>query len=351
MGVHACTGAPAAARIKAAVASALDDAGLSLPGGELVVAIDGCSSACIRRSLEAQGVSPLAVTLEEFGVAPDEDVHGPRTELLRHAIVERLKAQATSASPPVRLRREAPPQGVKGAESRAHTSDDYLYAVHLLTSPVAACGSVVTNRPTTATRIADALSVTRVSAGEALARLEASGHVSRGPAKEVLLTGAGHSAVEQVVRRHRLVERFLVDVLGCSVAESYGLALELRDAFPDVLTGRIEALVAASTHCPHGWPLDPADDLGFASTLTAASALPPGATGTVAALVERDAAALARLSRYGVEPGTAIEVRSHDPRGTVVFVEGRSRVLQVDDAAATLVARAEPGGATRASTH
>jgi DtxR family Mn-dependent transcriptional regulator len=338
--VHACTGARAAARIRPAVATAFDDEGL----GEIVVAIDGCSSACTRRSLEAQGLTPLAVTLEELGFEPDEDVRGARGEELRDAIAGRLREQAGSAAAPARLRRQVSRPGVRVTDGRGHTSDDYLYAIHLLTSPVAACGSVVADWPTTAARIADALSVTRVSAGEALARLEASGQVVRGPGKEVLLSPRGRAAVAQIVRRHRIVERFLVDVLGCSVAESYRLTLEIRDALPRTLIERIEALVAASTHCPHGWPLDPAGDTEFARDLVAASALPPGATGTVAALVERNADVLAELSRIGLEPGTHIVVRSQRPRTTVISVGDQAHHLGADAAAATLVARAGRSG-------
>jgi DtxR family Mn-dependent transcriptional regulator len=327
--VRACTGAASAAKVAAALERVL-------PADGAPVVVDGCGWACARRSLEARGIAPFAVMLEEFGVESDEDVRGDALAALRDRILGRLEEQARST--PERLRRTAAGRDVRVMDAPGHTPDDYLYAIRLLTSPVAACGAVVEDWPTTAARIGQALAVTRPTAGEALARLEATGHVVRGPSREVLLTPAGREAASRVVCRHRLVERFLVDVLRYSVAEAYPLALEVRRGMPQVLLDRIAKLVGDAARCPHGWPLDPAGDFELAAGLVAVSSLPPEASGVVVALVEEDAGVLARLAGLGVVPGARISVRAQAPR-TAVLVEGRDVELPRADAEATLVAR------------
>ena len=73
-----------------------------------------------------------------------------------------------------------------------------------------------------------------------LKRLEAEGLVERGDHKEALLTAAGTVRAERVVRKHRLIERFLTDFLGYTAAEAHVHADELGDTFSEDMVERIE---------------------------------------------------------------------------------------------------------------
>lgn len=335
--IRSCAGSAAAVQLADEIAPVLDLGDLEQPRGGQIVAIDGCSSACTRRTLEARGLKPLAISLDQFGVLPDEDIRRRDLAPLRANVLERLEACATVSVRQPRRRGTSAAARVRGSTKLAHSGDDYLYAVHLLTSPVANCGAVIADTPTVAAHVAGALSVTRATAGEMLTRLEAKGLLTRGPAKEILLTAAGRAAAEHVVHRHRLVERFLVDILDYSPAESYGLALETRDAFPDIVTERLATLTARSAHCPHGWPVDPASDQDFAADLVALSTLPGGARATVAAMIEHDPALLERLFAHGLAPGASLAVIACSDV-VEIDVDGTPHLLDHEEAAAILVA-------------
>src|SRR5881398_4068428 len=101
------------------------------------------------------------------------------------------------------------------------------------------------------------LHVSRASAGEMLKRLEAEGLIERGRRKEALLTASGRVRAEQVVRKHRIIERLLTDFMGYTGAEAHVHADELGDTFSDDMIERIDEKLGHPQRCPHGWPVDP----------------------------------------------------------------------------------------------
>ncbi len=244
-----------AARLRAleAVSAAESDA----------IAIDGCASACASRRLEAKGVRTAAIGLHELDESGGGELDEQAIEALVDRVVERLRAPRPSE--PAARRRAPRPPAVRLDERRSHTTSDYLFAVYTLTSTVVACGAVATDLPTLGAHVALALSISRPAAGEALSRLEQRGLIERGPGKEILLTQPGRDQAEQVVRRHRVAERFVTDVLGYSAAESYELALRIRAGLDDSVVERLVELLPSPGCCPHGWPFDPAAD-GAAGT-------------------------------------------------------------------------------------
>src|SRR5215218_10152116 len=110
-----------------------------------------------------------------------------------------------------------------------HSVDDYLETIYFLAFPIGEYRPQDTGLPTLASRVAEMLGVSRASAGEMLKRLEAEGLVERGEHKEALLTETGRERAEHVVRRHRIIERFLTDFLAYTPAESHVHADELGD--------------------------------------------------------------------------------------------------------------------------
>src|SRR5215212_7935889 len=108
-----------------------------------------------------------------------------------------------------------------------HSIDDYLETIYFLAFPIGEYTPRGAGSPPLASRVAEMLGVSRASAGEMLKRLEAEGLIERGERKEALLTERGREEAKRVVRRHRLIERFLTDFMGYTPAESHVQADEL----------------------------------------------------------------------------------------------------------------------------
>ena len=141
------------------------------------------------------------------------------------------------------------------AHGHGHSVDEYLETIYFLAFPIGEY------RPATASnaiasRVAEMLGVSRASAGEMLKRLEAEGLVERGEQKEAILTPTGIERAERVVRKHRLIERFLTDFMGYTAAESHVHADELGDTFSDDMVERINERLGYPDRCPHGWPIE-----------------------------------------------------------------------------------------------
>src|SRR5712691_2718278 len=98
--------------------------------------------------------------------------------------------------------------------AQGHSVDEYLETIYFLAFPIGEYRPQSTGSPTLASRVAEMLGVSRASAGEMLKRLEAEGLVERGEHKEAILTSSGRVRAEKVVRKHRLIERWLTDFLG-----------------------------------------------------------------------------------------------------------------------------------------
>jgi DtxR family Mn-dependent transcriptional regulator len=302
------------------------------------VAIDGCESACVSRKLEAAGVSAAVVGLHELGVgAADVPEEAAAHDALLAELHERLARKPARAA----RRRRTPPPGRLERRHGKHSIDDYLHALYALGSPVVACGAVASGVPTIAAHVAEALSVSRPSAGEMLARLGRAGYVEHGGRKEILLTPAGRLAAERVVRRQRVAERFLTDMLGYSAAESHDLAVGIRRGFDDAMVERVADVLTAPAECPHGWPLDPARDREHAANLVSLAARPPGSRVRVAALAESEAAGLGRLERLGIELGAEVAVLERRPDALDVAVGAVRRRVDVVDAALALTRACE----------
>src|SRR6188508_3559889 len=141
--------------------------------------------------------------------------------------------------------------------AQGHSVDEYLETIYFLAFPIGEYRPQETGLPTLSARVAEMLGVSRASAGEMLKRLEADGLVERGEQKEAILTPEGAERAKHVVRKHRLIERFLTDFMGYTAAESHVHADELGDTFTDDMIERINVRLDRPDRCPHGWPVDP----------------------------------------------------------------------------------------------
>ncbi len=342
--MQACAGAPELAHLAAEVAGRLHDLGMratvlapdaAAPGAgpdTVAVALDGCQAACSRRALEARGLRTAGIVAGE-GAGGEGGVTVDR-------IVARLREDGFAPAPTAR-RRVPPPRAPRPAArpSRAHSVNDYLRAIHTLASPLAACGAVVDGAPALAAHVSQLLGVSRPTSGEMLRRLEEAGLVERGANREVFLTDIGRAMAEQAVRRHRVVECFLVDYLGTSPADAPVEASLVEAGMDDELVERIYERLGRPERCPHGWPVDPSQDREERRKLVALSSLSPGRRAVVAGLAEGDGALLRRLLELGLVPGAEVAVERKGPTGdpVIAVVAGRRRRLARAAAEAVLV--------------
>jgi DtxR family Mn-dependent transcriptional regulator len=108
--------------------------------------------------------------------------------------------------------------------------------------------------PMTGANLARAMHVSPPTVHEMIGRLERDGYITRNPDKSIVFTESGRGDASRIVRRHRLVERFLTDVLGIPWHEVHEEAERLEHAMSPVLEERMRAAIGDATTCPHGHP-------------------------------------------------------------------------------------------------
>jgi DtxR family Mn-dependent transcriptional regulator len=109
--------------------------------------------------------------------------------------------------------------------------------------------------PITGANIARAMRLSAPTVHEMIGRLERDGYVSRSDDKSLSFTTDGREHARAIVRRHRLIERFLTDVLGIPWDEVHEEAERLEHAMSPVLEERMLAAIGGATTCPHGHPI------------------------------------------------------------------------------------------------
>src|SRR4051812_26248696 len=130
--------------------------------------------------------------------------------------------------------------------------------------------------PMTGANVARAMQLSAPTVHEMVGRLERDGYITRAADKSISFTDEGREHAETVVRRHRLIERFLTDVLGIPWDEVHEEAERLEHAMSPALEGRMLAAIGDAKTCPHGHPIQagsriegvPLADLEPAATVT-----------------------------------------------------------------------------------
>ncbi len=170
--------------------------------------------------------------------------------------------------------------------------------------------------PITTTGLAARLGTSAPNVSETLRRLAGQGLVAYEPYRPVQLTAAGERLALAMVRRHRLIEAFLVEVLGYRWDEVHDEAERLEHAVSDDLLARIDSRLGHPSHDPHGHQI-PAPDgaLPGAGGLTRLSECSPGRY-RVVEVSDADPAVLAELAGLGVRPGELVDAEL--PAGAAV---------------------------------
>jgi DtxR family Mn-dependent transcriptional regulator len=172
-------------------------------------------------------------------------------------------------------------------------------------------------------RIAERLEISRPAVSEMIRRLESAGLVSVDGS--IKLTVAGNTLAEQVVRRHRLAERFLTDILELSWADAHTEAGKWEHVISEPVEKAMMRVLGDPTTCPHGNPI-PGSDYSAPTTVTL-DGLQPGSSFTVARIPEELEFApglLKYLEEAAVVPGQSGTITAASPDGTLTLdIDGR----------------------------
>src|SRR5580700_8584543 len=109
--------------------------------------------------------------------------------------------------------------------------------------------------PMTGANVARAMQLSAPTVHEMVGRLERDGYIVRARDRTIAFTAEGSAHAEGIVRRHRLIERFLTDVLGIPWDEVHEEAERLEHAMSPVLEERMLTAIGDATTCPHGHPI------------------------------------------------------------------------------------------------
>ena len=159
-------------------------------------------------------------------------------------------------------------------------------------------------------------------------RLADRGLVDHEPYHGVELTLAGSRVAIAAIRRHRIVERFLADMLGYAWNEADRLATNFEHELPQEVEDRLFVALHRPAACPHGFPI-PAKETAEMPEMPPLYALEPGDTAVVAVPGSTDPEIVKFLGTLGLVPGVTVEVKEKHPfDGPLVLrVDGKDRTL------------------------
>lgn len=196
------------------------------------------------------------------------------------------------------------------------SSEEYLEAVYKLQQR---------EHPVRISKLAHSLGVAPASVTEMTKRLAQEGYLNRAEGVGVCLTQQGREAALKTVRKHRIVERFLTDVLGLPWEKVHDEACRFEHVVSDEVEEGLERLLGEPTTCPHGFPIPERDARAAKDTQGAVPLcdLATGQSGKILAVDEEDPAMLSYLASLGLLPDVAIKVSEVAPFGGPQLVEVR----------------------------
>ena len=206
------------------------------------------------------------------------------------------------------------------ATQTSPATEEYLQAVYTLADEG---GQVIS------ARLAEFLRISAAAVSEMVHRLERDGLVRLDEKKEVRFTERGYAAASSIVRRHRLAERMLVDLLGYEWWKTHEEAERIEHAMSPEMEERLVRVLGDPQTCPHGNPM-PGTKPRPTRPL---ERLAPGERAAVERIpdqFEHEPGFLEYLDTQGVKPGVTVEMVARDADTLRVKVGGTVRTLRPD---------------------
>ena len=185
---------------------------------------------------------------------------------------------------------------------------EYLLAIHAMAEET---------DPVIAARLAERLKVTPATVSETLERLKKAGLIHIVARHGITLTDDGRAIVDEVLRRQRLSERWLVETLGLDWAEAHAAARAMEAAISPRIAERLNAILGHPTTCPHGNPIrEPGTIASDAAPLVSLDRVEAGAVVVLERIAEEGEHArdlLTFLERHQLRPGARLTVAAVEP--------------------------------------
>jgi DtxR family transcriptional regulator, Mn-dependent transcriptional regulator len=192
--------------------------------------------------------------------------------------------------------------------------------------------------PMTGANVARAMQLSAPTVHEMIGRLERDGYITRAEDKTISFTDSGRDHAEGIVRRHRLIERFLTDVLGIPWDEVHEEAERLEHAMSPVLESRMLDAIGDAKTCPHGHPITG----GTRIEGVPLADVEQGASVTILRFENEAEDLLHYLMESGLEPGlTGTLTATSDDEVTFTAKDGRESTVTFS-VAETVSALADP---------
>jgi len=194
-----------------------------------------------------------------------------------------------------------------------------------------------TETPVSTSSLAADLGVSLPAVTEMMQRLAAEGLIEYEPNKGATLTAEGSRAAITTIRRHRLWERFLTDILGLKWDKVHEEACRLEHATSPETEDRLASLMSETDTCPHGHPIPDKDGNIPDQGVGLLSEFEPGQKVRIAAIGRETPDLLRKVEKWGLKPGVVVSIESKDSKGSMgLKLDDREVVLKKDSAAALL---------------
>lgn len=182
--------------------------------------------------------------------------------------------------------------------------------------------------PVQTNELAHALGLTAPAVTDMAKKLAERGLVDYTPYRGLRLTSSGRREATRALRRHRIVERFLTDMLGFPWSDAHDLASQFEHEVPDEVEVRLYAALHKPASCPHGFPIPEVPEDSFPAVMTLYE-LEPGEVSEVATVLEEGPDILEFIDSLGLFPGSKVEALQKMPFDgpLVVRVEGVERTV------------------------
>lgn len=205
-------------------------------------------------------------------------------------------------------------------EPLTRSVEDYLKAIYQL-SPE--------GRPASTSEIAHLLALSPPSVTGMVKRLSEHGLLEHVPYRGVQLTGEGRRAALRMVRRHRLIEAYLVEFLGYSWDTVHEEAERLEHAVSDTMVERMATALGNPEVDPHGDPIPSADGFIQELSCTPLTDVPVGETVEIHRVHESQPERLRYIGSLGLKPGVQVTVIDRQPFDDLITleVEGQQHVI------------------------
>jgi len=210
------------------------------------------------------------------------------------------------------------------------TIEDYLHAVHNM---------IREGRTVIAARLTKRMGVAAPTVWATVQRMQRDGLVELNPRKEITLSEAGLAAAESIMRRHRLTECLLVDILGLEWYEAHEEAHRIEHAISPRVEARILEVLGNPSTCPHGNPI-PGHAREAPPATVALNSLSEGDEATMESILEdaeEDRDLLRYLQKNGLVPGARLRIAEVTPSNATMTVEVDDTRVTVGDPVSAVI--------------